>query len=123
MFIVLWCFLLKLAYGQDPLVNGNDTGRIIKNTSAYTEKQAEARAGWYTGGAEWRNNKKEAAGKKLNSNSSASVSDSRNWSSESCKLMLHSVDYSWAQFSHKDLAQNCQALPTAGKKDAIQTLS
>lgn len=37
--------------------------------------------------------------------------------------MLHNVTYSWAQMSHKDLAQNCQALSTAGKKGAIQTLS
>lgn len=37
-------------------------------------------------------------------------------------MMLHDVDYSGAQISHKDRAQNCQALPRAGEKDAIQAL-
>lgn len=37
-FIVLRCFLLKLADGQDPLVNGKEDGGVIKNTSACTEK-------------------------------------------------------------------------------------
>lgn len=69
------------------------TGRIIINIAAYTKKKDEANAERYTGSTEKRNNMKEASSKKFTGDHSVSVSDSRNWSSEPHKPLLHNVDY------------------------------
>lgn len=64
------------------------TGRIIINITAYTEMKDEANTERYTGSTERKNNKKEVNGKKITGAHSASVSDSKNWSSEPYKALL-----------------------------------